>query len=431
MTLIADSAGVAAFCRRLARADYITVDTEFMREKTFWPKLCLIQLAGPNEAAAIDPLVPGIDLTPLLNLLARESVLKVFHGARQDIEIFFHMSGKVPRSLYDTQIAAMVCGFGDQVGYETLVTRLTGYRLDKSSRFTDWSLRPLTEKQLSYALGDVIYLRAAFERLRERIETAGRSAWLEEELAVLTDADTYRLDPALAWQRLKTRSSDRRFLATLKSVAAWREEEAMRRDVPRNRVLRDEAVFEIAAHPPQDSQALGRIRGISRGLNQAEALLEAVRRGQELPLEQAPQPRPKTELPRGLGPLVDLLKVLLKHRCEQNHVAQKLVATTTDLERIAADDEAQVPALSGWRRQLFGNDALRLKHGKIALAAGSGEVCLLPVNGALEAVASDREKHQDATIARGGTRRRRRRRRNRAEAQEAVPGAAPADAQAT
>ena len=222
MTLIADSAELAALCKRLARADYITVDTEFMREKTFWAKLCLIQLAGPDDVAAIDPLAEGLDLKPFFGLLSNKKILKVVHGARQDIEIFYHLTGQIPLPLFDTQVAAMVCGFGDQVAYETLVSRLAHQHLDKTSRFTDWSLRPLTEKQLTYALGDVTYLRTVYEALRERIEADGRAAWLDEELATLTDPASYQLEPPTAWQRLKPRSTDRRYLAVLQSVAAWR-----------------------------------------------------------------------------------------------------------------------------------------------------------------------------------------------------------------
>ena len=413
MTILTDNAQIAAFCKRLARADYVTVDTEFMREKTFWPKLCLIQLAGPDEAAAIDPLAPDVDLAPLYTLLANRKVPKVVHGARQDIEIFFHLTGKIPTPLFDTQIAAMVCGFGDQVGYETLVARLTGHRLDKSSRFTDWSLRPLTEKQLTYALGDVIYLREAYEGLRDRIAENGRAAWLDEELAILTADESYQIDPATAWHRLKPRSTDRRYLAILREVTAWRENEAMHRDIPRNRVLRDEALSEIAAHPPESRTALGRIRGVSRGFadNRAgEELLKAVATGQGLDIEDAPQPRPKVTLPRGLAPVVDLLKVLLKQRCEQHNVAQKLVASTADLERIAADDDAPVPTLQGWRLEIFGTDALALKHGRVALAANNGHVQLVTVDadGKAQAAAPAPRANQDRPP---GRRRKRRPRR--------------------
>ena len=415
MTLIADSAAVAALCKRLARADYITVDTEFMREQTFWSKLCLVQVAGPDEAAAIDPLVEGLDLKPFFSLLANKKVLKVFHGARQDVEIFYHLTGKIPAPLFDSQIAAMVCGFGDQVAYETLVSRLAHQHMDKTSRFTDWSLRPLTDKQMTYALGDVTYLRPVYEALRARIDADGRAAWLDEELAVLTDPNSYRIEPSTAWLRLKPRSTDRRYLAVLQAIAAWREEEAVSRDVPRNRVLRDESMGEIAMQRPRDAAVLKRIRGLSRSFasgKHATALIDAVARGEALPIEQAPQPRPKTELPQGIGPVIDLLKVLLKHKCEHHHVAQKLVATSADLERIAADDDADVAALRGWRRELFGETALDIKHGRLALAANGRQVRLLPVNGAGEA-----ETTGGVTVA---VPKRRRRRRHRAP----EPGAA-------
>ena len=412
MTIIADNDALKAYCKKLGRADYITVDTEFMREKTFWPKLCLIQLAGPEGAgaAAVDPLADDIDLAPLLGLLGNPKVLKVFHGARQDIEIFFHLTGKVPTPLFDTQIAAMVCGFGDQVGYETLVARLTGHRLDKTSRFTDWSLRPLTDKQLHYALGDVIYLREAYDALKARIDADGRAEWLDQELAALTDEDSYRIDPATAWQRLKPRSTDRRYLSLLQAVAAWRENTAMERDVPRNRVLRDESLTEIAAHPPPSKAALARVRGVSRGFAEGrmgDDLLAAI--DGAFDSGEAPQPIPKVSLPRGLGPVVDLLKVLLKQRCEHHHVAQKLVASTADLEQIAADDNAAVRALSGWRREIFGADAIRLKHGQVALGAVHGRVELLKVNGAGEADVPPRPPRAAGTRSSGQRRRRRRR----------------------
>ncbi|MBM3558855.1 MAG: ribonuclease D, partial [Alphaproteobacteria bacterium] len=389
MTLIDDSTGLAAFCKALARVDYVALDTEFMRESTFWPQLCLVQLAGPDEAAAIDPLAPGIDLQPLFDLMANHRVLKVMHGGRQDMEIFHHLSNELPNPVFDTQVAAMVAGFGDQVGYETLIARLTGHGLDKSSRFTDWSLRPLSQRQLDYALGDVIHLREAYEKLRARIEAADRLDWVAEEMAVFEDPATYRLDPPNAWRRLKPRTDDRRQLAVLQAIAAWREDEAATRDLPRNRIVRDEALLEIAAHPPKSPADLGRIRGVSRGFAEgrlATGLLAAVERGLELPLAEAPEPTPKPLVARGVGPLTDLFKVLLKLRCEQWDVAQKLVASSDDLQAIASDDEAAVPALSGWRRELFGADALALKHGRLALAANGREVVLVPVEGGAASV---------------------------------------------
>ena len=371
MQVISDSASLAGFCQRLAEADYVTVDTEFMRVRTYWPQLCLVQLAGPDDAAVVDALAEGLDLAPLLGLMADPKVLKVFHAARQDIEIFYRLSGAVPAPLFDTQIAAMVCGFGDAVGYETLVAKLAKARIDKSMRFTDWSHRPLSDKQLDYALSDVTHLRTAYDKLSRRIERTGRSGWLDEEMGGLTAPETYAQDPKEAWRRLKTKSSSPRFYAVLREVTAWRESEAQSRDVPRNRVLRDDILLDIAAHGPQSEQELARTRGLarnSRSPQTREGILAAVARGLAVPDDQCPLPPQTKPLPRGLKPVVDLLKVLLQAKCEEFDVARKLVANSNDLEQIAADDAAEVPALSGWRRQVFGNDALALKHGKLALA---------------------------------------------------------------
>lgn len=372
MTLISDTADLAGFCARQKGADYVTIDTEFMRDRTYWPKLCLVQIAGPEETVAIDAQAEGLDLAPLFDLLVDPSVVKVFHAARQDIEIFFHMTGKIPAPVVDTQVAAMVCGFGDAVSYENLAAKLAGARIDKSSRFTDWSHRPLTEKQLQYALSDVTHLRPAYEKLKRRIDKTGRGEWVEEEMRVLTDPATYRLDPRQAWRRLKTRSENRRFLAILREVAAWREEEAQTRDLPRNRVLKDESIIEIASHAPTTVDELARSRGMQRSFAEGrmgQAILAAVRRGLDLPESEAPIPEPRLDLPGGLAPVIDLLRVLLKTKCEAHDVAQKLVASAEDLALIAAADNADVPALTGWRRELFGEDALALKQGRLALTA--------------------------------------------------------------
>ncbi|MFZ5791101.1 MAG: ribonuclease D [Pseudomonadota bacterium] len=377
MLLIADTAALAQFVDRQRAAAYIAVDTEFMRDRTYWPVLCLVQIAGPDEAAVIDALAPGIDLAPLFSLLADPKVLKVFHAARQDIEIFFHLTGKIPAPIVDTQVAAMVCGFGDAVSYENLAGKLAGARIDKSSRFTDWSHRPLTERQLHYALSDVTHLRPTYEKLQRRMEKSGRTDWVAEEMAILTDPATYRLEPREAWLRLKPRSDKPRFLAVLREVAAWREEEAQRRDQPRSRIAKDETLTEIAAHGPTTAEELARCRGLSKGFaesRQGQTLLLAVKRGLTLSEAECPAPPPRPETAPGIGPLVDLLRVLLKMRCETYQVAQKLVASASDLERIAADDRAPVPALSGWRRELFGADALALKHGRLALTAAGKEV---------------------------------------------------------
>jgi len=370
MTVIAESAALAEFCARLAGADFITVDTEFMRERTYWPQLCLIQVAGPDVASTIDPLAPGMDLKPLLDLLYDPRLLKVFHAARQDLEIFFHMTGAVPHPLFDTQVAAMVCGYGEAASYETLASQLAKARIDKSARFTDWSMRPLSDRQVEYALADVTHLRQVYAALARRLTATGRAGWLGEEMATLMDPATYRLDPETSWMRFKPKNPKPRYLAVLKEVAAWREREAQKRDIPRNRIIRDESVVEIATHPPRTLDDMARLRGMSKGFAEGrlgQDLLNAIERGIALPDAQVPRLDPTPELPGGLGATVDLLKVLLKMKCEAAGVAQKLVATTADLELVAADDDAEVPALRGWRRELFGRAAIDLKHGRLAL----------------------------------------------------------------
>lgn len=377
MTLITDTSSLAALCDRLGNAPYITVDTEFLREKTYWPLLCLVQVAapagdhGPDEAHAIDPLAPGIDLAPLFALMANPNVVKVFHAARQDVEIFLHLSGAIPSPIFDTQIAAMVCGFGESVSYENLAASLAKARIDKSMRFTDWALRPLSERQLEYALSDVTHLRVAYEKLIKKLEKNNRLPWLDEEMRILTDPGTYRVEPSDAWRRLKPRSSSPRFLCLLRELAAWREREAQERDLPRQRVLRDEALLEIAAHAPANANDLARTRGLGKPFAEGrlgQAVLAVVVRAAAIPDSDCPKPMDRPDLPRGLGPISELLKVLLKMKCDRHGVAQRLVAASADIDLIASDDDAKVPALQGWRRELFGEDALKLKHGRIALA---------------------------------------------------------------
>src|SRR5579863_5777273 len=382
MSLITSSAALAEFCARQKGADFITVDTEFMRERTYWPVLCVVQVAGPQEAVAIDALADGIDLAPLLTLMNDPATLKVFHAARQDLEIFFHLSGAVPHPLFDTQIAAMVCGFGDSVSYETLVRKLAGAQLDKASRFTDWSHRPLTERQIKYALGDVVHLRTVYERLQQRLAKNCRSSWFAEEMAALANPALYRADPEESWHRFRLRGrGDSRFLAVLRALAAWRERAAQQRDLPRGRILRDEALVEIASHAPQNTEALARTRGLGKGIAEGKLggeILEAVARGLG---DRDPPPKivQKPQSPPGLGPLIELLRVLLKQRCEDFEVAQKLVASADDLEAIAANDKAEIPALNGWRREVFGSDALALKHGELALTVGRKGIELVPL----------------------------------------------------
>lgn len=371
---------LARFCAPLATADYVTVDTEFMRETTYWPKVCLIQLAGPDEARVIDPLADGLSLDPLLELLRNKSVLKVFHAARQDLEIFYKLMGEVPAPVFDSQVAAMVCGFGDQVSYEQLVSKLAGAQVDKSSRFTDWARRPLTQKQVIYALGDVTHLRKIYEKLNAKLVKTGRADWLKEEMALLAAPATYEIAPENAWRRLKPRTAKGEYLAVLQAAAAWREVEARNRDIPRQRIVRDETMMEIAAHPPKSADDLERMRGLSKGFAEGkmgQGLLAAISAKLASPKETWPVLEREPDLPRGIGPLVELLKVLLKLKCDDHDVAQKLLASSSDLDKIAADDHADVPAMHGWRRELFGEDALRLKRGELALAAQGHKIKLV------------------------------------------------------
>lgn len=381
MQLITDTDSLRSFCDAIADSPFIAVDTEFMRERTFWPKLCLVQVAAPAAAAAIDPLAEGMDLEPLLTVLVNPGIVKVFHAARQDLEIFYQLIGQLPAPVFDTQVAAMVCGFGDQVGYETLAAKLAKAKLDKASRFTDWSVRPLSQRQIEYALSDVTHLREIYRKLKRKLEASRRSDWLGEEMATLTDPATYRVDPMEAYHRLKTRVVNGRFLAILREVAAWREREAHHRDAPRAWILRDEAIMEIAHHAPTTVDALARTRGLGRKFAEGQSgqqVLAAVRRGLELPAEDLPVATARRDPPRSAGPIADLLKVLLKLKCEQEDVAQKLVASADDLEALAASGEAaQVAALHGWRRSLFGEDALRLRDGRIALAVRDGKLAVI------------------------------------------------------
>jgi ribonuclease D len=374
MTLLTTRTEVAELCEALSRDRFIAVDTEFMRDRTYWPKLCLVQIAGAERHAAVDPLAPGIDLAPLFSLMADADVVKVFHAARQDVEIFHHLSAQVPEPLFDTQLAAMVLGFGEEVGYETLVTQVAKARVDKTSRFTDWSRRPLSRQQLDYALADVTHLRVIYERLSEQLEQSGRAHWLSQELAGLTNPATYEQPPELAWKRIKVRSRDPRFLAVVRALAAWREREAQRRDLPRNRVIRDDIMLEVAANQPKTVEDMAKLRRVSLDRNMARSVVEAIGEALALPASGLPKVEPPAKLPRGIGPLVDLLRVLLKFKSEEHHVAQRLVATTDDLEQIAAFDAPDVPPLKGWRREVFGDVALALKRGEIGLAVRRGRV---------------------------------------------------------
>jgi ribonuclease D len=378
MSLLSTSEDVAALCERLAQHPFVTVDTEFLRETTFWPKVCVIQLASPEEAAAIDTLVEGIDLTPFFDLMANEAVVKVFHAARQDLEIVWRLAGLIPTPLFDTQVAAMVCGFGDQASYGELAKSIAGVNLDKSSRFTDWSRRPLSEAQVRYAIADVTYLRDIYLHLRSRLERSARLHWLADEMEALTSPAIYVQHPDDAWERLRHRARKPRDLAALIELAAWREAEAQARDVPRARVLKDDALIEIALAAPRTEEALSNLRAIPRGLERSRAgaeILAAIERA----MARDPASLPPIERDRrsANGATVELLKVLLRQVCEETGVAAKMIATVDDLEAIAASDNADVLALKGWRRAVFGEKALELKRGRLALAVENGKVVTL------------------------------------------------------
>jgi ribonuclease D len=370
---------LADTCRRMAKEPFVTIDTEFLRETTYYPLLCVAQMASADEAVVIDALAPGIDLSPFYNLMANEKVMKVFHAARQDIEIVWHAAKLIPHPIFDTQVAAMVLGYGDSISYDQLVQRITGDTLDKSHRFTDWTRRPLSEAQLRYAISDVTHLREVYLKLVEHLRQRGRAEWVEDEMRVLTSPETYRLEPENAWQRLKTRVRKPKELAVLIEVAAWREREAQARDVPRSRVLKDEVIADLAVQAPTSAENLTHLRSLPKGFERSrwgEAIIAAVARGLARDTKTLPRPVRAQSTANGAA-VVELLKVLLRMVSERHHVAAKVIATVDDLERIAADDTADVPALTGWRRELFGEKALALKHGKLALTMENGRVAVV------------------------------------------------------
>jgi ribonuclease D len=380
MPLITTSEALAAACHRLSLHPFVTVDTEFMRETTYYPKLCLIQMASRDEFVLVDPLATGLDLGPFLALMRNAAVVKVFHSGRQDLEILWNMDRCIPEPLFDTQVAAMVCGFGDSVSYEQLAHDLAKARIDKSSRFTDWSQRPLSEAQLTYASSDVTHLRDVYLALQRDLEASGRTHWLDDEMRILTSPSTYELHPENAWQRLRGRIRKPKELAILIELAAWRETEARNRDVPRSRVLKDDAVMDVVTSAPRSSEALGRLRSIPSGFERSRAgaeIVATVERG----LARDPKTLPALE--RGerrnySAATVELLKVLLKMVSDAERVAPKVIATVDDLEAIAADDEAEVAALRGWRKTIFGDKAVDLKHGRLGLAIQNGKVVAFP-----------------------------------------------------
>lgn len=375
MLEITTTEALATFCAEAAKHPYVTVDTEFLRERTYYAQLCLVQIAypgtGPETAAIVDVLVDGLDLAPMFDLMQDQSVVKVFHAARQDLEIFWQKSGALPVPLFDTQVAAMVCGFGEQVGYETLVRSICKAGLDKSSRFTDWSRRPLSDKQKTYAVGDVTYLRDIYEHLAEKIAKSGRERWVTEELGVLTNPDTYRADPKDAWKRLKTRSSAPRFLAVARGLAEWREAEAQDRDIPRSRLMKDDALLEVASNRPANVEDLGKSRLLLREARKgrtADAILEVVRAAMAIPDADLPRADDRNNSNAQASPaLMDLLKVLLKAQSERTGVAQKLIATMPELEAYVLKQPEGDRIRAGWRHEIFGSQAADLIEGRIAL----------------------------------------------------------------
>ncbi len=381
MQLITVTSDLQTLCESLSQGAFVTVDTEFLREQTFWPQLCLIQLAGEGAEAIVDPMAAGLDLAPFYRLMADERIVKVFHAARQDIEIVYTKAGVVPHPVFDTQVAAMVCGFGESISYVNLVKRITGADIDKSSRFTDWSRRPLTEKQLTYALGDVTHLRDVYTHLKAKLDSSGRTPWLVEEMSILTNPATYDTDPEKAWQRLKLRVKGRKSLAVLVELAAWRERLAQAQDVPRGRILRDEALYDIANQMPATTEALGQLRTLSDGFgrsSRAKDIIDTVAAGLARDTKTLPKVDRSDALSAEATATLELLKVLLKSAAAQHGVAPRIIADSDDLELLATSAEPDILALQGWRRNLFGEDALRLKRGELALTLVEGEVRAVP-----------------------------------------------------
>lgn len=382
MDVITATAALAKFCSAAADHDFVTVDTEFLRETTYWPKLCLLQAATLDDAVLIDPLADGLDMTPFLELLANKNVTKVFHAARQDIEIFVKMTGKVPENVFDTQVAASVCGYGDSVSYDNLVRSVVGIQIDKSSRFTDWSARPLSEKQLTYALADVTHLRDIYAELRTKIVEMDRADWVSDENATIASIDTYVVKPENAWRRLKMKVNRPRDLAALKALAAWREQRAQDNDQPRGRILKDDAIYELAVQRPLRPEKFEKLRAVPRGFGRSSAakeIIEVLKSVEDLPNDTLPALPERPRGPSPKGPIGDLIRVLLKAVSEQQGVAARIIATSDEIDALVLDDDADVPALRGWRRKIFGDKALGIKHGRIGLAATHKGVFEVPI----------------------------------------------------
>ena len=384
MRIVTNTADLKALIAELESAPYLALDTEFLRDQTYWPKLCLIQVASPDVAAIIDPLADDIDLKPFYELLKKPNIVKVFHAARQDIEIFQQQGGVIPNPLFDTQVAAMVCGYGDAASYETLARRIASVEIDKSSRFTDWSRRPLSNKQLEYAIGDVTHLRKIYEVLDAQLKKTHREAWVADEIAALQSPELYAMNPANAWKRLKARTSSKRFIALLAAIAEWREREAQTRDIPRGRVLKDEAILEIAAHPPESADTLERIRAIPKGFansRMGKTLMEAIEIGRHAQPPEGIEPEKPRRKREPSQAAIDLLKTLLRLRAEDANVAPRLIANADDIESLAASEDEGVAALHGWRAEVFGNDAQALRKGELGIALSKGKAVVVKLDG--------------------------------------------------
>ncbi len=383
MKIITDTKALKKLCSTLAKGDYVCIDTEFLREKTYYPILCLIQVANDHDEAIIDPMADGIDLAPLFKLLKNEKVEKVMHGGRQDVEIFYNLDKTIPTPLFDTQIAGMVCGFGDQIGYENLIKRLLEQQIDKGSRYTDWSRRPLSEKQLSYAMADVTYLRDAYKKLKQTVADRGREHWVKEEMAILTAPATYKNPPNKAWERVKINTRKPKVLSVVKELAAWREKTAQSCDEPRNRVMRDRAITEIALNPPKDEKGLRAIRDIHPSFfdhDRPTQVMNVVNDALSIDRADCPTREKIKPLPPYIGPISEMLKVLLKLKCEKHDVAPKLLASSSDIDHIAAyGKKAEVRALKGWRFEVFGEDALKLMRGELGFVLKKKRIEMVPI----------------------------------------------------
>ena len=382
MTLITETSKLIDACERFSRDSFLAIDTEFMRERTYYPQLCLIQIAGKDEAVTVDALATEINLDPILDLMANHKIMKVFHACRQDMEIFFNLNRRIPFPVFDTQIGAMVCGYGESVGYDKLVRQITGVQIDKSSRFTDWSHRPLSKQQLNYALSDVTHLRTVYESLLNQLEKNGRINWLNEEFQNVLNPKTYDIPLDQIWKRLKIKNGRPKFLILVRELCAFREKEAQSRNIPRNRVIRDDVLLDIAARSPTSSVDLAKVRSLSTQFAEGrlgKSILRVVAEASNIPESDAPQLEKLNKSKPQKPALIELLKVLLKHKSEDNNVAQKLIASTADLEAIAENDNANVLALNGWRKDVFGDDALLLKSGKIALSAAGDRIKVIRI----------------------------------------------------